>query len=151
MIEVLLAVVVLAIGLLAGSKMQLLGLNYTQGAMMRSHATMAVNDVIDRMRINPDGVTLGAYDSFSTDSPPGAQACGTAGCTPAQLAQHDLRVFSSYFGQAEGSGMATAISNATGTISAPDGSGIRTVAVTWSELVEGTETNRNISVGVFLQ
>ena len=72
MIEVLLAVVVLAIGLLAGSKMQLLGLNATQGAMMRSHATMAVNDIIDRMRINPDGVMAGEYDGASTDSPPAA-------------------------------------------------------------------------------
>lgn len=151
MIEVLIAVVVLAIGLLAGSKMQMLGLNYTQGAMMRSHATMAVNDIIDRMRVNPEGVALGSYDTFSSDSPPGAQACGAAGCTAAQLAQHDLRIFASYFGKAEGDGLAIAISEATGSISAADVNGIRTVAVTWSEMVEGdVDDTRNISVGVFL-
>ena len=56
MIEVLLAVVVLAIGLLASSRMQLLGLSFSQGALTRSYATMAANDIIDRMRLNIPGV-----------------------------------------------------------------------------------------------
>lgn len=150
MIEVLLAVVVLAIGLLAGSKMQLLGLNATQGAMMRSHATMAVNDIIDRMRINPDGVMAGEYDGASTDSPPADPGCVNTGCTPAQLAQHDLRVWASYFGNAQGTDTAVAIHQAVGSISVAPTSQVRTVAVTWEELIDGEVEVRSVSVGVRL-
>jgi len=150
MIEVLLAVVILAIGLLAGSKMQLLGLNATQGAMMRSHATMAVNDIIDRMRVNPDGVIAGNYDGASTDSPPADPGCATSGCTPAQLAQHDLRVWASYFGRADGANAAVAIHKAVGSISVSPATQVRTVSVTWEELIEGEVESRSVSVGVRL-
>ena len=150
MIEVLLAVVVLAVGLLAGSKMQLLGLNATQGAMMRSHATMAVNDIIDRMRVNADGVKAGNYDGASTDTPPGDPGCVDSGCTPAQLAQHDLRVWASYFGKADGSDKAVAISQATGTITVAPATNVRTVRVVWEELYDGNAELREVSVGVRL-
>lgn len=150
MIEVLLAVVVLAIGLLAGSKMQLMGLNATQGAMMRSHATMAVNDIIDRMRVNPDGVTAGAYDGASTDNPPADPGCAATGCSAAQLAKHDLRVWASYFGKAQGANTAVAIHQAEGSINVDASTQIRTVAVTWEELVEGEVEFRSVSVGVRL-
>ncbi|OED36356.1 type IV pilus modification protein PilV [Chromatiales bacterium (ex Bugula neritina AB1)] len=151
MIEVLLAVAVLAIGLLAGSKMQMLGLNYTQGAMMRSHATMAVNDIIDRMRVNPDGVSTGAYDNFSTDSAPPAQSCiASTGCDPSDLAKHDLRMFSNYFGKGDADGLSTSIGTAEGTISAPDANGLRIVKVVWKELIKGAEKEREITIGVYL-
>jgi len=150
MIEVLLAVVVLAIGLLAGSKMQLLGLNATQGAMMRSHATMAVNDIIDRMRVNPDGVLAGAYDGASTDSPPADPNCADLGCSPTELAQHDLRVWSSYFGKAQGTDTAVAIHKAVGEITVATADQVRIVSVSWEELVEGEVEVRSVSVGVRL-
>jgi len=150
MIEVLLAVVVLAIGLLAGSKMQLMGLNATQGAMMRSHATMAVNDIIDRMRVNADGVIAGAYDGASTDSPPADPGCASTGCTPAELAKHDLRVWASYFGNAQGTDTAVAIHKAVGSIDVVPATQVRTVTVTWEEMVKGEPTDRSVSVGVRL-
>ncbi len=150
MIEVLLAVVVLAIGLLAGSKMQLLGLNYTQGAMMRSHATMAANDIIDRMRVNQAGVSSGAYDGFDTDTVPAASSCISTGCNASDLANHDLRMFANHFGKGDAAGASSGISGAKGSISAPDANGLRTVTVEWSELVEGSEKARKIEVGVFL-
>jgi len=82
MIEVLLAVVILAIGLLAGSRMQILGLNYTQAATTRSYATMAANDIIDRMRLNPEAVdTYTGFDSALAVPPD--QNCGTNGCNGA--------------------------------------------------------------------
>ncbi len=74
MIEVLLAVVILAIGLMAGSKMQMLGMNYTQGAQFRTNATMAANDIIDRMRVNPDAVANGDYDGATPTIPRATRA-----------------------------------------------------------------------------
>ena len=130
--------------------MQLLGLNATQGAMMRSHATMAVNDIIDRMRVNPDGVKAGEYDGASTDTPPADPGCATTGCNAAQLAKLDLRVWASYFGKAEGANKAVAISKAVGTITVAPATNVRTVTVVWEELYEGSVEVREVSVGVRL-
>ena len=149
MIEVLLAVVVLAIGLLAGSKMQMLGMNYTQGAQMRTNATMAANDIIDRMRVNMDGVIAGDYIDADTDSLPNDPNCITTGCTPAQLAAHDIRVWAAYFGKVDGSDTTTPLVGANGTIT-QNASGIYTIEITWSELINGEEDpdERSVSVGV---
>lgn len=148
MIEVLLAVVVLAIGLLAGSKMQMLGLNYTQGAQMRTNATMAANDIIDRMRINLTGVVDGDYDDADTDSPPADPNCIAVGCTPAQLAAHDVRVWAAYFGQVDGSDTSTPLTGAQGTISRNATTGLYTIEIVWNELIEGDEEERKVTVGV---
>ena len=151
MIEALLAVVVLAIGLLAGSRMQILGLNFTQGAMMRSHATMAANDIIDRMKLNPVGVSNGAYDDASTDNLSPDPVCIAAGCTPNTLAVHDVRVWANYFSEGNGTDTSTLLPGAVGTISAPNASGVRTISITWADFVDGEEDdNRNISVDVIL-
>lgn len=150
MIEVLLAVVVLAIGLLAGSKMQMLGLNYTQGAQMRSNATLAANDIIDRMRVNPEGVEAGVYDSVSTDGSLADPGCITTGCTPPQLAQHDIRVWAGYFGKADGANTSTPLLGAVGSITFDVGTGFHTVKVSWTELVEGDEELREVVMGVNL-
>ena len=152
MIEVLLAVVILAIGLLAGSRMQILGLNFTQSAMMRSYATMAANDIIDRMKLNPTGVSNGAYDNVSTAALLPDPACIVAGCTPDTLAVHDVRVWARFFAEGDGTDTSTLLPGAVGTISDPDvATGVRTVSITWSDFVDGEEDDkRNISVDIIL-
>ncbi len=150
MIEVLLAVVVLAIGLLAGSKMQMLGLNYTQGAQMRTNATMAANDIIDRMRVNMAGVNAGAYKDADTESLPNDPNCISAGCTPAQLAAHDIRVWAGYFGKVGGSDTTTSLIGAKGTIAQNATTGLYTITITWDELINGENDPkaRSVSIGV---
>ncbi|MEM7256725.1 MAG: type IV pilus modification protein PilV [Pseudomonadota bacterium] len=146
MIEVLLAVVVLAIGLLAGSKMQLLGMNYTQGAQFRTTATMAANDIIDRMRVNPEGVSNGDYDDADTDALPTSPNCIAVGCTSAQLAAHDIRVWAGYFGKVAGANTTTPLNGARGTIDL--NGGLHEVKITWTELIEGVEEAREVVIGV---
>lgn len=150
MVEVLLAVVVLAIGLLAGSKMQMLGMNYTQGAQMRSTATLAANDIIDRMRLNPAGVAAGAYKDVSTDSLPINPNCITTGCSPTDLADHDLIVWASYFAKGPGANTATPLKDAVGEVDFITTTGFYEVTVTWNELIEGVEEEREVSMGVNL-
>ena len=156
MIEVLLAVVVLAIGLLAGSKMQMLGMNYTQGAQMRSTATLAANDIIDRMRLNPAGVAAGAYDNTSTENLPTDPDCLSSGCSPSELADHDLIVWASYFGKGSGANTSTPLYGAVGEIDriTTGGSlaaiGYYNIKVTWTELIEGVEKQRAVEMGVNL-
>lgn len=150
LIEVLLAVVVLAIGLLAGSRMQMLGLNYTQGGMIRSHATLAANDILDRIRLNRDhAVNNSAYDGIDTDGAiPADPSCAAAGCTPAQIAQMDIREWAGYFGKGDGAGITTPLTNAVGTVNRAGPT--FTVRIDWTELVSGSTENRFISVSARL-
>ncbi len=145
LIEVLLAVVVLAIGLLAGSKMQILGLNYTQGALTRSAANIATNDIIDRMRLNRVGVEDGDYDNADTSTLPTDPACIAVGCTPAELASHDIRNWARFF-----SAGTQLPSGAKGTISGPETNGLRTIRIEWKDYIKGEEKNRAISVSVII-
>ena len=87
MIEVLVAMVILAIGLLGVATMQATGLRNNHSAYLRTQASLLGYDMTDRMRANNTGVEAGAYNSISgIPSDPG---CITTGCTPAQMAQYD--------------------------------------------------------------
>jgi len=145
LIEVLLAIVILAIGLLAGSRMQILGLNFTQGAMTQSYATMAASDILDRMRLNVDAIDT--YNGFSTENgAPGEQNCEATGCDPIARANEDLRLWSNYFDP----DVATLLPpDAIGSISV-DGA-ISTVTIRWKDFISGEESDeQTISIGAAL-
>ncbi|MGV8919212.1 MAG: type IV pilus modification protein PilV [Pseudomonas sp.] len=54
LIEVMVALVVLAIGLLSVSMLQLNALKYSDSAMLHSQASFIAYDMLDRIRANPD-------------------------------------------------------------------------------------------------
>jgi type IV pilus assembly protein PilV len=91
MIEVLVTVIVLAIGLLGLAGLQLGGLRYSYSAYQRSQATIMANDIIDRMRANPTVAGTGSYN-ISIGTMPAAKSCtGTAAdCSAADMASADL-------------------------------------------------------------
>ena len=94
-IEVLVALIVISIGLLGLANLQLAGLRQAHSAMLHTQATTLAHDVIDRMRGNYPGFSLGAYDTAFTAVPPDPAAvpvCNTVAsdCTPAQIALADL-------------------------------------------------------------
>lgn len=95
MIEVLVAVLVVAIGVIGYAGMQLTALRSSDDAARRTLATLIASDALERMLINPNA-TLTYLD---TDNwPAGAQAPGSAfptaclgtQCDPAALAQADI-------------------------------------------------------------
>jgi type IV pilus assembly protein PilV len=55
LIEVLIALVILSIGLLALASTKLMGLRGNNSAYLRSHAAIIANDLAERMHANPDG------------------------------------------------------------------------------------------------
>lgn len=63
MMEVLIAFFVLSIGLLGLAGLQIKALQFNQSAFQQSQATVAVYDILDRMRLNRLAVTSGAYDT----------------------------------------------------------------------------------------
>lgn len=90
LIEVLVTLVVLAIGLLGLAGLQASSLKHNNNAYQRTQATFLAYDILDRMRANPMGVEAGNYNAINTGTPPTSPACITTGCTPAQLADNDI-------------------------------------------------------------
>lgn len=88
LIELLVAVLVLAIGLTGLAGLQIVGLRNNQTAYHRSLATELAYDMADRMRSNPAGVLAGSYNIGTAGT--NAKLCETAVCTPQQLAAYDL-------------------------------------------------------------
>lgn len=62
MIEVLIAVLILAIGLLGMAHMQASGMRSTHGAYLRTQATFLAGDILDSMRANVTPARAGSYD-----------------------------------------------------------------------------------------
>ena len=125
LIEVLIAMVVLAIGLLGLAGLQATGLKNNQSAYYRSQATQLAYDIADRMRANV--TTANNYlTTFMDPADAATQAdCETVSttCTPADMAENDLFEWNSAL---------------TGTL--PSGAGtiaiagnVVTVTVSWSE------------------
>ncbi len=82
LIEVLVAVLLLSIGLLGLAALQTSSLRNNGSALMRSHATLMANDVLDMMRadVSPNNPNYGAYVTDYT----------TAAPTGTSQADHDL-------------------------------------------------------------
>jgi len=111
LLEILIAAVVLAIGLLGLAKLQTFGLHANHSANLRTQATLLAYDITDRMRANRAAfLNNGNY----IDPPAGATAkkCewdGTAveDCTPTEMAQFDLAAWRSRVTSELPGGMAT--------------------------------------------
>jgi len=73
LIEILVTVVVLAIGLLGLAGLQAAGLSFSSTAAQRSQATSLAYDIIDRMRANVNVARAGNYNiALGTATPAGA-------------------------------------------------------------------------------
>ena len=68
LIEVLIAILVLAIGLLGMANMQASGMRSTHGAYLRTQATFLAGDILDSMRANVTAARGGSYDIAFIDS-----------------------------------------------------------------------------------
>ena len=98
LIEVLVALLVLAIGLLGLAALQTTGLKFNHQSYERTQAVLQAYDIIDRMRANKSGTgstVNSTYDSVTLGATPGSTDCTTAtvppGCNGTQLAEYDLR------------------------------------------------------------
>jgi type IV pilus assembly protein PilV len=89
LIEVLVSVLVLAVGLLGLAGLQAASLKNNQSAYNRSQATQLAYDIADRMRANVSGKA--AYTVILPSSATAKTNClATTGCTPAEMAENDL-------------------------------------------------------------
>lgn len=96
LVEVLITLVLISIGFLAGARMQVEGMRFSQSSYHRSQAYFMASDIIDRMRANLAGVSAGAYDNIDTNLTVNDPQCDINSCTAVQLAQHDIFEWRSY-------------------------------------------------------
>ena len=95
LLELLVAVLVVAVGALGVAGLQLASMQNNRGAMQYSVTTSLATDLVERMRANPGA----DYGTGLGTAPPPFQDCVTSDCTPAQLAQFDLAVWKCALGK----------------------------------------------------
>jgi type IV pilus assembly protein PilV len=93
LIEVLVAMLILAIGLLGLMSLQLLSLQTNTNSNFRTQATIAANDMSERIRANIPGFEAGAYDAISFSS--NGTEC-SAGCSALARAGNDVLEWKEY-------------------------------------------------------
>lgn len=101
LLEVMIALIVLAVGLLGLAAMQSFSLRYNNQSYQRSQATAAISDIVDRMRANPAGVRSGAYTLPTTNTPPAAAInCNATAClTASSVANFDMNQWVTFITQ----------------------------------------------------
>ena len=95
LLELLVAVLVVAVGALGVAGLQMASIQNNRGAMQQSLTTALATDIVERMRANPGA----AYDTDLGAAPPPFHDCLASDCTPGQLAQFDLAIWKCALGR----------------------------------------------------
>lgn len=126
LIEVLVAVLVLAVGLLGMAAMQVQSSQMTNGAEQRTQAVLLTADMMDRIRSNR--ANAADYDGISVD--PSSTACATD-YTPsnaATVSANDITEWSNL--------VVCLLPDGTGTVNVDSGTGEVVVVVDWQKADE---------------
>lgn len=130
MIEVLITMIVVALGLLGQAALTANSSKANNAALMRSQATLLAYDIIERVRLNRDLAVLGQlnanYAVSGTD--PSDSITGTT------IQKNELRSWKANIEQALPSG--------DGYVNV-DGGGIVTVKIRWCEVAKGLDCSTN--------
>ena len=131
LVEVLIAMVILAVGLLGLAALQASGLKSNQSAYYRSQATQLAYDISDRMRVN-----VSVSDRYRSEPEKAKQQLASCvpqklpvstPCTPEMMAEHDLFEWNE--------AIKSILPSATGAITSPTTPTDKTytVNITWDE------------------
>lgn len=151
LIEILIALVLLSIGLLASERMQIQSMRASRSAHHQSQALLLVNDMIDRMRANVVGVNAGDYDDMSTSDSVVDPGCATASCDAAARAAQDLYDWSARQHPLNGeAGFVPALPGngddvPVGSVTAL-ANDIYAVSLEWSEEIDGVDTRQSLTM-----
>lgn len=97
MIELLVAVLVMGIGVLGITALQMVSLQNNRAALYRAEAVQLAYDMMDRIRANPAGATVAgeAYNDVDIGDVPAEPSvnCNDAVCNQADMVEYDLAVW----------------------------------------------------------
>jgi type IV pilus assembly protein PilV len=151
LMELLVAIVVLAIGLLGLAGLQALGLRNNTSAYHRTQATILAYDMIDRMRANRARAIAGSYDVALNTAPSGNTDCTGTGatCSAADMATFDLNQWKCSLGKWNGNAVCTNTLDISGLLPDGDGAVVRnneqfTVQVRWIDDRDGNTVSLEI-------
>jgi len=101
MIELLVAVLVMGIGVLGVTGLQVVALQNNRAALLQADATQLAYDMLDRIRANPAGAPRGqAYNGLGIDDePPAAGNCVANACTRGQMVAFDQALWKCQLGK----------------------------------------------------
>ena len=140
LIEILVAALVLAIGILGMATMMLSSLKSDQSAFYRSLASSYAYDMADRIRTNASWARLNSgYDDISTENTiPNDPGCmdDADGCDGAALAALDIREWANNFTNVNGidaSQYKASLPNAVGIVTR-GANDLFTITIQWSEV-----------------
>ena len=156
MIELLVAVLVMGIGVLGITGLQMVSLQNNRGALVRAEAVQLAYDMLDRVRANP-GAT---YGPLNLATPPAvATNCHAADCTQAQMVTFDQSVWKCSLGLWNTNANCAALRDGVilpiaanqpglpsgdGRIQVNAGTGIVTITVQWQEANQPNPTSISI-------
>ncbi|MDY6984714.1 MAG: type IV pilus modification protein PilV [Pseudomonadota bacterium] len=148
LIEVLVAMTILAVGILGINAMQTSTLKSNQNSYMRTQAVYLAQDIVERVRSNAQGAEAGNYND---PAPVLTAACQTAaGCTAAQMAANDVAQWEAAVAAALPAGAGVVCLDATpddGTSAAPacsDSGTLYAVKIWWDDNRDGTASERYV-------
>lgn len=142
LLEVLIAIAVLAIGLLALARMQAFGLLNVERAYQRSQATVLAYAIADKMRANVSNVNDYLSSNMSPDAAAAQSGCKTtSGCSRAAMAENDLYEWNTAL-QSELPGAAGNVTLAAGNY---------TVAIVWDDNGDGVANSSDPSFQMSFQ
>jgi type IV pilus assembly protein PilV len=90
LLETIVAVLVLAIGILGLASLQSVGLRSQHTSTLSVQATQLAYDMAEKMRANKNRVDAGDYHSQTAPTTPPSGCLGSTGCAPTTMAQMDL-------------------------------------------------------------
>lgn len=104
LIELLVAVLVMGIGVLGVTALQMVSMQNNRAALERGEAVHLAYDMMDRIRANPGA----AYGGLGfEDAPPAAPNCVAGACTAAQMAAFDQASWKCLLGEFNDDGTCT--------------------------------------------
>lgn len=91
LIEALLATVLLSIALLGAASVQTSAMRQASAVSLQTQADLLARQMLDRMRLNPAGISSGSYNEVVAESVPNDSGCSASTCaTAAAIAQADI-------------------------------------------------------------
>jgi len=132
LIEALVALVVLSVGLLGIAALYVSALRFGRTALLRSDAVTLAGDMVDRIRANASGGSSYALAAGAANT--AVAACGTAGCTAAQMATTDKAQWTALLARSLPAGTGTVVVDATASPIS------YTITVRWTEPNVGAQT-----------
>lgn len=145
-IEVMVSVLVLAVGILGVGGLQVSALQNGTRSVMRTQATHLSYEILDKMRSNP--TQYAAYVDAADDTTFTATDCISADCDAITMAQFDVYEWKCAVGQSDACDALPAGSFISTANALPEGQGTvtangdkYTITVTWNEERDGSTNN----------